>query len=97
MTSNHKLTAVLHGRTVTGTQHQDHRLIVAFDDGSTMTVKTAGTAASAATGGTLAKVRQQGTELALDFEGGSTMPIPLAEATASVMVRAHDHTLEYAD
>jgi hypothetical protein len=97
MTSNHKLTAVLQGRTVTGAQHQDHRLIVAFDDGSTMTVKTAGTAASAATGGTVAKVRQQGTQLALDFEDGSTMQIPLAEATASVLVRAHDYTLEYAD
>jgi hypothetical protein len=88
---------VLHGRTITGTQHQDHRLIIAFADGSTMTVKTAGTTASAATGGTIAKVRQQGTELALDFEDGSTMRIPLAETTASVMVRARDHTLEYAD
>jgi hypothetical protein len=97
MTSNHKLTAVLHGRTITGTQHQDHRLIVAFADGSTMTVKTAGTTAGAATGSTIAKVRQQGTELALDCEDGSTLRIPLAEATASVMVRARDHTLEYAD
>jgi hypothetical protein len=97
MTSNHQLTAVLHGRTVTGTHHQDHRLIVAFDDGSTMTVHTAGSTTSAATGGTIAKVRQQGTELALDCEDGSTMQIPLAEATSSVMVRAKDHTLEYAD
>ena len=97
MTSNHKLTAVLHGRTVTGTQHQDHRLTIAFDNGSTMTVKTAGAMAGAATGGTVAKVRQQGTELALDFADGSTLRIPLAEATASVMVRAKDHTLEYAD
>ena len=62
-----------------------------------MTVKTAGTTASAAIGGTIAKVRQQGTELALDFADGSTRLIPLAEATASVLVRAHDHTLEYAD
>ena len=77
--------------------HQDHRLIIAFEDGSTMTVKTAGTTASAATGGTIAKVRQQGTELALDFEDSSPLLIPLAEATSSVMVRAHDHTLEYAD
>jgi len=97
MTSNHKLTAVLKGRTVTGTQHQDHRLTIAFADGSTMTVNTAGTTASAATGGTIAKVRQQDTQLALDFADGSTLRIPLAEATASVMVRAHDHTLEYAD
>jgi hypothetical protein len=97
MTSNHKLTAVLHGRTITGTQHQDHRLIIAFDDGSTLTVKTAGTRASTATSGTIVKVRQQDTQLALDFEDSSTLLIPLAEATASVMVRAHDHTLEYAD
>jgi hypothetical protein len=97
MTSNHKLTAVLKGRTITSTQHQDQRLTIAFADGSTMTVKTAGTTASAATGGTIAKVRQQGTELALDFEDSSTLLIPLAEATSSVLVRAHDHTLEYAD
>ena len=97
MTSNHQLTAVLHGRTITGTQHQDHRLIIAFDDGSTMTVKTSGTTASVATGGTIAKVRQQDTQLALDCEDGSTMQIPLAEATSSVMVRANDHMLEYTD
>jgi hypothetical protein len=87
MTSNRKLTAV----------HQDHRRIVAFADGSTMTVHTAGSTTTAATGGTVAKVRQQGTQLALDLEDGSTPQIPLAEATASVMVRANDHTLEYTD
>ena len=97
MTSHHQLTAVLKGRTVTGTHPQEQRLTVAFADGSAMAVKTAGTAVSAATGGTVAKVRQQGTELALDCADGSTMLIPLAEATASVLVRARDHTLEYAD
>jgi hypothetical protein len=97
MTSNDKLTAVLKGRTITGTQSQDHRLILAFHDGSTMTVHTAGSSTTAATGGTIAKVRQQGTKLALDCEDGATMLVQLAEATASVMVRAHDHTLEYAD
>src|SRR5919197_3362299 len=97
MTNNHKLTAVLHGRTITGTQHQDHRLIVAFDDGSTMTVHTTGSTTSAATGGTIAKVRQQDTQLALDCEDGSTMLIPLAAATSSVTVRDQHHTLEDAD
>jgi hypothetical protein len=97
MTSNHKLTAVLKGRTITGTQTQDHRLIVAFHDGSTMTVHTAGSTTSAATGATIAKVRQQGTQLALDCEDGATLLIPLAEATSSVMVRDKHHTLEYAD
>jgi hypothetical protein len=97
MTSNHKLTAVLNGRTITGTQTQDHRLILAFADGSTMTVHTSGSPTSAAPGGTIAKVRLQGTQLALDCEDGSTLLIPLAEATSSVMVRDNHHTLEYAD
>jgi hypothetical protein len=97
MTSNHKLTAVLKGRTITGTQSQDHRLLLAFDDGSTMTVHTAGATTSITTGGTIAKVRQQDTQLALDFADGATMQIPLAEATSSVMVRDKDHMLEYAD
>ena len=97
MTSNHKLTAVLKGRTITGTHHQDHRLILAFHDGSTMTVHTSGSTTSAATGGTIAKVRQQETQLALDCEDGTTLLIPLAEATSSVMVRDQHHVLEYAD
>jgi hypothetical protein len=97
MTSNHKLTAVLKGRTITGTQHQDHHLIMTFDDGSTMTVNTSGSTTSATPGGTIVKVRQQSTQLALDFEDGATMLIQLAEATSSVMVRAKDGTLEYAD
>jgi hypothetical protein len=97
MTSNHKLTAVLKGRTITGTQHQDRRLILTFADGSTMTVNTSGSTTSAATGGTIAKVRQQDTQLALDCEDGTTMLIQLAEATSSVMVRDQHHTLEYAD
>jgi hypothetical protein len=97
MTSNHTLTAVLKGRTIVGTQSQDKKLIVTFGDGSTMTVTTAGSTTSAATGGTIAKVRQQDTQLALDCEDGATMLIQLAEATSSVVVRANDHTLEYAD
>jgi hypothetical protein len=35
--------------------------------------------------------------LALDFKDGATLLIQLAEGTSSVMVRAKDHTLEYAD
>ena len=88
---------MLKGRTITGTHHQDHRLIVAFHDGSTMTVHTAGSPTSPATGGTIAKVRQRGTQLALYCEDGTTLPIPLAEASSSVMVRDKHHTLQYAD
>jgi hypothetical protein len=99
MTSNHKLTAVLHGRTITAIHPQGTTLILTFADGATMTVKTAGASTSLSSGhrGTVGKVRQQGTQLALDYDDGTTLQLPLAEATASVMVRAKDHTLEYAD
>jgi molybdopterin-guanine dinucleotide biosynthesis protein len=62
-----------------------------------MTIKTAGSVNSASTGGTVAAVRQAGTTLHLDLEGGSTWTIETAEATSSVMVRDRAHVLEYAD
>ncbi len=97
MASNHKLTAVIKGRTIQGTQNQDGALLIHFTDGSTLKVKTAGNKNSAVTGGTIAAVRQQDTTLHLDFTGGGTMEIPLAEATSSVMLRDKDNHMEYAD
>jgi hypothetical protein len=97
MASNHKLTGVIKGRTVMGTQNQGGTLLVHFQDGSSMTVKTAGSANNAATGGTVAAVRQQGTTLDIDMESGSTWNITMAEPTSSVMVRDQNRTLEYAD
>ena len=97
MTSNHKLTGVLKGRTISGTSNQGDVLTVLFNDGSKMTVQTTGSSNSAATGGTVQAVRQAGTTLALDFEGGGTLEIPLAEETSSVMVRDKSGAMEYAD
>ncbi len=97
MTSNHKLTGVLKGRTISGTSNSGDVLTVLFDDGSKMAVQTAGSSNSAATGGTVQAVRQAGTTLALDFEGGGTLEIPLAEETSSVMVRDKGGAMEYAD
>ncbi len=98
MTSNHKLTGILKGRSVTATQHQDGALLIIFDDDSTMKVKTGPQSSnSAQTGGKVLKVQQQDKRLALDFEDGSVMEIPLAEATSSVMVRDKSGGLEYAD
>jgi hypothetical protein len=45
----------------------------------------------------VAKVRQPGTQLALDDEDGTMLQLPLAEPTASVMVRDTQHGLEDAD
>jgi hypothetical protein len=97
MASNHKLTGVIKGRTISGTQNRDGKLTIQFTDGSVMTVKTAGSVNSAATGGTVDAVRQQGATLSLDLENGSTWEITMAEPTSSVMVRDKNHTLEYAD
>lgn len=97
MTSNHKLTKVLLGRTLSKTSNAGNVLTVGFDDGSTMTVKTAGSSNSASTGGKIKAARQQDTTLELDFESGGSLPITLAEATSSVMVRDKNHALEYAD
>jgi hypothetical protein len=97
MTSHRKRTAVLKGRTITAMHMQGETLTLTFADGATMTVKTGGMATTPGHRGTLAKIRQQGTQLALDFTDGNTLQMSLAEPTASVMVRAKDHTLEYAD
>ena len=51
----------------------------------------------AATGGKVQKVRQQGTELDLDLEGGTSVKIETAEATSSVVLRDKAGKLEYAD
>ena len=97
MASNHKLTEVLAGRTITSTQSQGDELRIGFHDGSTMTIQASGTTSNAATGGTVKSVRQQGTTLNLDLEDGATLEIQTVEPTASVMVRDRDHHLEYAD
>lgn len=97
MASNHKLTSLIKGRTIAGTSNQGATLTIVFDDGSQMTVQTTGSSNSAATGGKIHAVRQQGTELDLDFEGGGTLAIPLAEETSSVMMRDKNGVMEYAD
>ncbi len=97
MASTHKLTGILKGRRINSTSNQGNVLTIGFDDGSAMTVKTAGTSNSASTGAAIAAVRQQDTTLHLDFESGQTLTIQTAEATSSVMVRDKNHGLEYAD
>jgi hypothetical protein len=98
MASNHKLTGVLKGRKLTSAQTQNGRLVIGFDDGSTMTVKiAAGNGNNAATGGTVRAVRQQDTTLNLDFESGNTLTIQTIEPTSSVMVRDKNGVLEYVD
>ena len=51
MVSNHKLTGVLQGRTTSSPSNQGDTLTIHFTDRSSMTVQTAGSSNSAATGG----------------------------------------------
>ena len=97
MSSNHKLTTTIQGRTISGTSNSNDKMTVNFTDGSAMTIKTAGSSNSAVSGQTVKAVRQQGATLSLDFENGTSLDIQTAEATSSVMVRDKNHTMEYAD
>lgn len=97
MASNHKLTSVIKGRTISGTGNSDDTLTINFTDGSKMAVKTKGSTNSASTGGTVEAVRQTPETLTLAMEGGATLEVPLAEATSSVLLRDGKGGFEYAD
>lgn len=97
MARNQKLTSVIAGRTITSTEADGDTLKVHFDDGSMMTVRTAGPAKSTPTKRKVKAVRQKSTTLNLDLEDGSTIGIPTAEETSSVMLRDKNQALEYAD
>ncbi len=98
MTSNHKLTGLLKGRTVTGTQSGSGALRITFSDGSVLTAQTGpGASESMSAGGVVQAVQQSGTMLALVFENGSTLTVSLGEETSSVMVRDAHNVMEYAD
>ncbi len=101
MSANKKLTGVIAGRSIVRVDQDAGTATVHFDDGSIMTVQTAGGAATAPGSpsalGRVQAVRQQGTTLDLDLETGSTLTLRTAEPTSSVLVRAGDRTLEYAD
>ena len=98
MHANLKLTKVIAGRTISATSRTDGVLTITFGDGSTMKVKTApASPGPEAAGGKVLKVRQEGTNLSLDLEGGKNIAIQTAEATSSVLLRDGAGKLEYAD
>ena len=95
MPRNQKLTAVISGRTVQSATGEPGRLVVMFNDHSTMTVKTTGLAATISTGSRIKAVLENGDECTLQFEGGSSITLRVADPGASVTVRARDNTVEY--
>ena len=101
MAANHKLTTILAGRTLASIDQAAGSALLHFDDGSRMTVRVADgmpvDVKTPATGARVTGVRQQGTRLDLDFDNAASLEFRTAEATSSVLVRARDQTLEYAD
>jgi hypothetical protein len=97
MALNQKLTRLIAGRSVAGADTSAAQCVVHFGDGSNMTVKVAAPPASADSRGTVTRVRQAGTVLDVDLDGGATISFTTPEPMASVMVRAANGSLEYAD
>jgi hypothetical protein len=93
---NQKLTNVIKGRRVQSATVEPERLIVLFDDQSTMTVKKApGLAAAISAGAKVKAVLEDADECSLQFEDGSSVTVKLANPGASVAVRARNSAVEY--
>lgn len=95
MPRNHKLTAVLAGRCVQSTAGGPAKLVIVFDDQSTMTVKTVGSASAISTGAKVKAVLEDSNDCTLQFEDGSSVTLKLANPGASVAVRDRSNAVEY--
>jgi len=95
MPRNEKLTRVIGGRTVQQATAEPGKLVIRFDDQSTMTVKTAGIADVFPPGGKIKAVQEDGAKFTLHVEDGSTVTLPLADPGASVTVRDKNNKVEY--
>jgi hypothetical protein len=71
------------------------KLVIQFDDQSTMTVKTAGIAATISTGAKVKAVLEDGDQCILQFEDGPSVTMKLANPGASIAVRDRSNTVEY--
>ena len=95
MPRNQKLTAVIKGRAVQSTTREAGKLVIVFDDRSTMTVKTAEIAAAISPGVKIKAVLESGHECALQFEDGSSITLQTIDPGASVAVRDRNNAIEY--
>jgi hypothetical protein len=94
MPRNQKLSRVIGGRTVQQATAEPGKLVIRFDDRSTMTVKTAGTA-NLSPGAKVKAIQEDEAEFTLQFEDGSTVALQLADPGASVAVRDKLNRVEY--
>ena len=95
MPRNQKLTKVIAGRTVQKATAEPVKLVLRFDDQSTMQVKTAGIADIFPPGGKIKAIQEDGPEFTLQFEDGSTAALKLADPGASVAVRDKNNQVAY--
>ena len=95
MARNQKLTRVIGGRTVERATAEPGKLVIRFDDQSTMQVKTAGIADMFPPGGRIKAIQEDGAKFSLQFEDGSTVTLQLADTGASVAVRDSNNQVEY--
>ena len=95
MPRNYKLTNVIGGRIVQRTTAEPGKLVIRFDDESTMNVKTAGIAGIFPPGGKVKAIQEDGPEFCLQFEDDSTMTFQLADPGSSVAVRDKNNRVEY--
>jgi hypothetical protein len=95
MPRNHKLTAVVAGRCVHSTAGGPAKLVIVFDDQSTMTMKIAGSTAIIPTGAKVKAVLEDGDRCTLQFDDGSSVTVKLANPGASVAVRDRSNAVEY--
>ena len=72
MARNQKLTTEIGGRIVQRATAEPGKLVIRFDDQSTMQVKTARTADIFPPGGKIKAIQEDGPEFNLQFEDGST-------------------------
>ena len=94
MPRNQKLTKVIAGRTVKAVTVEPGGVLVLFDDESRMKIKTAGPA-TIRPGGKVKAVQETKAEFKIDFEGGSSATLCLADPGSSVAVRDKNNAVEY--
>ena len=100
MARNQKLTPVIAGRTIAQIGWDGATAILHFDDASVLRVRTPSPPAADAAPleiGKVRAVRQSTAAVAFDLDDGSTLQLPLAEATSCVMLRDAKGAMEYAD
>ena len=98
MASNHKLTEILRGRTISSVASDSTSLSITLDDGSVMTIqKSPDCIVPVVPNSPVDKVRQAGRQLDIDLTNGSTFSVVTAEDTSSVVLRDAKGVFEYAD